>query len=218
MGSSPSLERPLLGLRPRQGLRRRRRARIAGPRPVAVADARAHGDAGRGHPRHRRLHVARAGPRPARGQARRHLGVRRRPLGDAHGATALRRGKRLRRARGGAPGGARPGARAGAHALPARGLPGPGPRPPPAGHRRRPAAARRRVGPARRIRSRAPAAGATLVAGPGPARPGGRRGPGRPAAAAVGWPSGPRGDLRRATVDTRQHSRPLARRKTWSTR
>ena len=45
--------------------------------PVAVPDARAHGRRRRRHPRHRRLHVARAGPRPGGRQARRHLGLRR---------------------------------------------------------------------------------------------------------------------------------------------
>ncbi len=46
--------------------------------------------AARRHPRHRGLHVARAGPRRRRRQARRHLGLRRRPLRDALGPPALR--------------------------------------------------------------------------------------------------------------------------------
>ena len=44
---------------------------------LAVPDARAHRHPGRPHPRHRRLHVARAGARPRGRQARRHLGLRR---------------------------------------------------------------------------------------------------------------------------------------------
>ena len=63
--------------------------------PVAVPHARAHRHRGRPHPRHRRLHVARAGPRQGRRQARRHLGLRRRPLRDAHGPPALRWERRV---------------------------------------------------------------------------------------------------------------------------
>ena len=49
----------------------------------AVADPRPHRHRGRAHPRHRRLHVPRASPREDRRQARRHLGLRRRAVGDA---------------------------------------------------------------------------------------------------------------------------------------
>ena len=62
------------------------------------------GHRGRRDPRHRRLHVARAGARQAGRQARRHLGLRRRALRDADGPPALRGRDRHRRARGGADG------------------------------------------------------------------------------------------------------------------
>ena len=73
-----------------------------GGRPLAVAHARAHRHRGRPHPRHRGLHVARAGARQGRRQARRHLGVRRRALRDAHRPAALRGRDGERRARRGA--------------------------------------------------------------------------------------------------------------------
>ena len=50
-------------------------------------------------PRHGRLHVAGAGARQDRGQARGHLGVRRRALRDADRAAGVRRRGRLRHAR-----------------------------------------------------------------------------------------------------------------------
>ena len=64
--------------------------------PDDVADPLARHDAGRHDPRHRRLHVARAGARQSRRQARRHLGLRRRPLRTAHRQAALRRRHRHR--------------------------------------------------------------------------------------------------------------------------
>ena len=48
-------------------------------------------DTGGDDSRHRRVHGARAGARQARGQARRHLGVRRRPLRDADRPPRVRR-------------------------------------------------------------------------------------------------------------------------------
>ena len=71
-------------------------------RPVAVSDARPDRHRGRPHPRHRRLHVPRAGPREGRRQAGRHLGLRRRALRDAHGPPALR-GRDALRPPGGGP-------------------------------------------------------------------------------------------------------------------
>ena len=77
-------------LRPRQGDGPARGERLRGrPRPLADADELPDDDgrarhAARRHPRHRGLHVARAGAGPGRRQARRHLVVRRRPLRDAH--------------------------------------------------------------------------------------------------------------------------------------
>ena len=50
-------------------------------------------DAGRDDPRHRGLHVAGAGARQGRRQARRHLGVRRRALRDADGQRARSRAR-----------------------------------------------------------------------------------------------------------------------------
>ncbi len=71
----------------------------ASVRPVAVADPRPHRHRGRRHPRHRRLHVAGAGPREGGRPARRHLGVRRRALRDADRPEALRGRDGERRAR-----------------------------------------------------------------------------------------------------------------------
>ena len=68
-------------------------------RPLRVPDAGPHRHRGRPDPRHRRLHVARAGARQGRGQAGRHLGLRRRALRDAHRPAALRRRDGERRAR-----------------------------------------------------------------------------------------------------------------------
>ena len=83
-------------LRPRQGDGPARGLRLRG-RPRALADAHELADddgrarhAARRHPRHRGLHGARAGARRRGRQARRHLGVRRRPLRDAHRPLALR--------------------------------------------------------------------------------------------------------------------------------
>ena len=56
-----------------------------------IAHALGARDAGRPHPRHGGLHVAGAGAREGRRQARRHLGLRGRPLRDAHGAPSVRR-------------------------------------------------------------------------------------------------------------------------------
>ena len=61
----------------------------------------AHRHRGRAHPRHRGLHVPRAGPRQGGRQARRHLGLRRRALRDAHRPPALRGRDAVRRPGGG---------------------------------------------------------------------------------------------------------------------
>ena len=63
-------------------------------RPVAVPHPRPHRDRGRHHPRHRRLHVARAGPGQGRRQAGRHLGVRRPAVRDAHRSGGSSRARR----------------------------------------------------------------------------------------------------------------------------
>ena len=77
-------------LRPRQGVGRRHGLRPRGG-PLAVPDPRALGHGRRRHPGHRRLHVARAGAGTCGRQARRHLGLRRRPLRDADRPAPLRR-------------------------------------------------------------------------------------------------------------------------------
>jgi serine/threonine protein kinase len=64
--------------------------RRAGRFVVRVGDDLARHDAGRDHPRDGRLHVARAGPRPRRRQAGRHLAVRRRVCRDAERAPPVR--------------------------------------------------------------------------------------------------------------------------------
>ena len=64
-------------------------------------------------PRHRRLHGARAGARPERRQARRHLGLRRDPLRDAHRRADVRGRHGHRRPRLGGASGSRSQARAG---------------------------------------------------------------------------------------------------------
>ena len=60
-------------------------------------------DAGGDDSRHRRVHGARAGARQARGQARRHLGVRRRLLRDADRPPRVRRRRRVVDSGGGDP-------------------------------------------------------------------------------------------------------------------
>jgi serine/threonine protein kinase len=62
----------------------------SGARPLPVSHARAHRHAGRAHPRHGRVHVARAGARQAGRQTLRHLGLRRAPARDADRSPALR--------------------------------------------------------------------------------------------------------------------------------
>ena len=76
-------------LRPREGVDGGAR-RDDVLRPLAVADARAHRNRGRPHPRHGRLHVAGAGARPAGRQADGHLGLRRAAVRDADRRAALR--------------------------------------------------------------------------------------------------------------------------------
>ena len=92
-------------LRPRQGDGPGGGRRVRGrPRALAHADELADDDGGarhaaRRHPRHRGLHGAGAGARQRGRQARRHLGLRRRPLRDAHRPVALRRRHGQRHAR-----------------------------------------------------------------------------------------------------------------------
>ncbi len=81
---------------------------------VAVADARPHGDDRGRDPRHRRLHVARAGARQAGRQARRRVVLRRPAVGDADRPLAVRRRDGDRRDRGGGDAGAGPRRAAGA--------------------------------------------------------------------------------------------------------
>ena len=65
--------------------------------PDAVADDHVgRDDRHRHHPRHRRLHVARAGARPRRRQAHRRVGVRRGALRDARAPPRVRRRERHR--------------------------------------------------------------------------------------------------------------------------
>ena len=85
-------------LRPREGADGRRV--VAGP--DALAHAHGRGDAGRRRHRDGGVHVARAGARAIRGQARRHLGVRRGAVRDALGAQGVRGRDRLGHARRGA--------------------------------------------------------------------------------------------------------------------
>ena len=88
---APRRHRQGARLRPRQGARSGRHERPAqrlADRPVA--DPHPPGDPARRHPRQRRLHGARAGARPRRRPPRRHLGVRRRAVRDAHRQARLR--------------------------------------------------------------------------------------------------------------------------------
>ncbi len=82
---------------------------------LAVTDPDSARDRGRGHPRHRGLHVARAGERQAGRPARRHLGLRRCGVGDAHRSQSLRGRHRHRRAGFGAQRAAGSGGLAGGH-------------------------------------------------------------------------------------------------------
>ncbi len=101
----------------------------------------------RGHDsRHRGVHGARAGARPERGQARRHLGLRRDPLRDAHRRADVRRRNGHRRARLGGASGSRSQARAGEGAAAAPALSRKGSEATAARRRRRDAAARHRAG------------------------------------------------------------------------
>ena len=133
--------------RPRQGVLGRSDVGLLGG-PLAVPDTRPHRH-GRGHhPRHRRVHVARAGARAHGRQARGRLGLRCRAVRDAHRQAALRGRDGERRARGG------PHPRAGldgaaasrcwTHPRPAPPLPRARPEAAPARHRRRPHPARGR--------------------------------------------------------------------------
>ena len=69
------------------------------PRPLAVAHPRPDRHRRRPHPRHRRLHVPRAGPRQGGRQAHRRLGLRRRAVRDAERPAAVRRRHGERRPR-----------------------------------------------------------------------------------------------------------------------
>ncbi len=100
-------------LRPRQGDGPIGDRRLRGrPRPLADDGRLPHAHRNARHadgrdPRHRGLHGTGAGTGQAGRPAGRHLGVRRSPLRDAHGATPLRGGDRQRHARRGAPAGGR---------------------------------------------------------------------------------------------------------------
>ncbi len=167
-------------------------------RPVAVPDSRPHRHRGRPHPRHRRLHVARAGPRQGRRQARRRLGLRRRALRDAHRPPALRGRDPVRRPGGGPEDGPRPRrasrGRPAPGPPPSRALPAEGPEAAAARHRRRAdRAGRGRERRAGRARGRPTAArGRSRPLGGGDARDRGRRGVGAPRRDARARPRGPR--------------------------
>ena len=130
------------------------------------------------HPRHRGLHVARAGQGQGRRPARGHLGVRRRALRDADRAARLRGRRRLRDARVGAEG--HPAARraaggdAGAAQAADRPLPRSRPEDAAARHRRGAGEARpdrgrrageRRIGSGQRGRGPGPRCGGALCPG-----------------------------------------------------
>ncbi len=157
-------------LRPRQGLDGRGPGRHVEPRPLAVPHPGPDRHRRRPHPRHRRLHVARAGAGQAGRQARRHLGLRCRAVRDAGRPAAVRRRDGLGRPR------RRPRARDRLEPPPrrnatrrpprARALPRARPAPAPARHRGRPPRPARGRAPLpraarrpRRPRPRATAAG-----------------------------------------------------------
>ena len=95
-----------------QGARLRARQGVGGGfdrrEPLAVADHDPAQHGGRADPRHRRLHVARAGPRPVGRSPCRYLGLRGRGVGDADRPQALRGRDGLRCSGVGAQGGAVP--------------------------------------------------------------------------------------------------------------
>ena len=151
-----------------------------------LPDACPHRNRGRPDPRHRRLHVARAGAGKGRRPARGHLGLRRRPLRDADRPPALRRRDRDGRARGGgAPGdrlGSPPGGDARERATTAPALSRPRPAPAPARYRR----GQGRAG-------RAGRGGARGRESRGIGRPGAVRArSGRASPSAACWPESPR--------------------------
>ena len=111
-------------------------------RALELPDAGRRRDAPGRDPGHPRVHEPRAGPRKARGQEDRHLGLRMRSLRDALRMSAFRRRNGVRRHRGGPVLGAGMERASGGHApadpRPSDPLPAEGPLGPPAGHRRRP--------------------------------------------------------------------------------
>ena len=102
-----------------------------------LADDADRRDAGGHDPRHRGLHVAGAGARQTRRQARRHLGIRRRPLRDADRPARVRGRGRVVDPGGGDPVRAALGRRARERAAAARELPAEGSAEAAARHRRR---------------------------------------------------------------------------------